>query len=183
MSAADITLEGRIGRERAADGSPVSFDALLARHGGMIARIAASYEADRELARDLVQDILLAVWRALPRFRGEATQRTFVARIAHNRAISHVARAVRAPDAVELDESLPAETPQPDVEAIADDMRGRLLDAVRRLPLALRQPTTLTLEGFDAAEIAETLGITSNAVSIRLMRARQLLQELLRETP
>jgi RNA polymerase sigma-70 factor (ECF subfamily) len=182
LSAADISIEARIGRAEAAEGSPAGFKELLVRHGGMIARIAATYEADRELARDLVQEILLAVWKALPKFRGDASQRTFVARIAHNRAISHVGRAVRAPDAVELDESLPAETLQPDAEAIADDMRGRLLDAVRKLPLALRQPTTLTLEGFDAAEIADTLGITSNAVSIRLMRARQQLQELLRET-
>ena len=63
----------------------------------MVARICASYESDPELARELAQDVFLAVWRALPSFRGESSTRTFVARIAQFRAVSHVAARVRVP--------------------------------------------------------------------------------------
>jgi RNA polymerase sigma factor (sigma-70 family) len=168
-------------RQQAAAPALPSFEQLLQRFGPMINRIAGSYEADRELARDLVQEILLAVWKASAKFRGDSSLKTFVARIAHNRSITHVARAVKQPPSTELDESLPVDAPHPEAQAITEDTHERLREAVRRLPLAYRQTATLTLEGFDVAEIAEVLGITPNAVSIRLTRARQLLQSLLSE--
>ena len=74
-----------LGRDR-------EFETLLAAHGPMLRRIAGSYEADPERRRELEQDILLAVWRALPRFRGEAPVKAFLARIAHNRAVTHVSK-------------------------------------------------------------------------------------------
>ena len=64
--------------------------ALLTVHGSALTRLAASYvnaTADRD---DLVQDIVVAIWRALPRFRGECSERTFIFRIAHNRAIAYM---------------------------------------------------------------------------------------------
>ncbi len=68
------------------------FDEVAGLHGPMIRRIAASYEADPEVRRELHQDVLMAVWRALPSWRGEASVRTFAARVAHNRGVDHVAR-------------------------------------------------------------------------------------------
>ena len=50
---------------------------------------------------------------------------------------------------------------------------------MRQLPLGLRQPAVLTLEGFTPAEIAEMLGLTANGVSIRLTRARAALRDLM----
>ena len=73
----------------------------------MITRIASSHEAEPHLAEDLVQDIYFAIWRALPSFRGDASLRTFVARIAANRAVTHVARAVKVPPSLELNERHP----------------------------------------------------------------------------
>ena len=54
-------------------------------------RIAASYArpADQD---DLRQEISIAIWNALDRFRGDCSERTFLFRIAHNRGLSHVAR-------------------------------------------------------------------------------------------
>ena len=63
---------------------------LLHEHDRALRRLAASYERDPSRQQDLVQDIWLAVWQALPRFRGECSERTFVFRIAHNRAVSHI---------------------------------------------------------------------------------------------
>ena len=48
----------------------------------MIKRIASSYERQAHLVEELVQDVYLAIWRALPSFRGDSSLRTFVARIA-----------------------------------------------------------------------------------------------------
>lgn len=147
----------------------------------MIARIAASHEARPHLAEELVQEILFVVWRALPSFRGDSSLRSFIARIASNRAASDVASAIRTPVAGELYEELPLAGDSQEGAALARDEQARLLDEVRKLPLVTRQVVTLTLEGFGPGEIAAALGITANAVSIRLTRAKEQLRKKLGE--
>ena len=90
------------------------FEQVVHDHHAMIHRIAASYEATSTTVEDLVQDIYIAIWQSLPAFRGESSIRTFVARIATNRAITHVARASRRPLTVELNEHLPASGADPE---------------------------------------------------------------------
>ena len=145
----------------------------------MIQRIASSYEAEGRQVEDLVQDIYFAVWRALPSFRGDSSLRTFVARIAANRAVTHVARAVKMPPSLELSEHIPAPGENPESQAIASDRSARLAVSVRSLPLAYRQTAMLALEGLAPKEIADVLGITTNAVAIRMSREKELLRRLM----
>lgn len=145
----------------------------------MLGRIAAAYEADVERRRELRQEILLAVWRALPRHRGQAPLRAFIARVAHNRAITHVAKEAAEPRRQPLDEAAPCSAPDPHESYEARHMQERLATAVRTLPLSLRQPALLTLEGFSPAEIGPMLGLNANAVSIRLTRAKAALRAAL----
>jgi RNA polymerase sigma-70 factor (ECF subfamily) len=84
------------------------FERLVRDHEAMIGRICASYENDRELARELVQDVLFAIWRALPEYRAESSLKTFIARIAQFRAISHVARHSKLPAHEPIPDDLPA---------------------------------------------------------------------------
>jgi RNA polymerase sigma-70 factor (ECF subfamily) len=155
------------------------FDRLLREHEDMIGRICSSYESDRELARELVQDVLFAIWRALPSRRGESSLKTFVARIAQFRAISHVAKHSRLPSHEPVHEHLLDPADLPEVHAIAGDERNRLLAAVRQLPLTYREPAVLTLEDLAPAEIALVIGISPELVAVRLSRARALLRKLL----
>lgn len=159
------------------------FEALLAEHGPMLRRIAGSYEADPERRRELEQEILFAVWRALPGFRGEAPIKAFLARVAHNRAVTHVSREAAQPRRSPLDEAMPSDQPSPLDAVEARDLRSRLAEAVRTLPLSLRQPAVLTLEGFSPAEIGPMLGLNANTVSIRLTRARAALKDLMNPEP
>lgn len=158
-----------------------TFDQIAREHHAMIRRIASSHESQAHLVEELVQDIYLAIWRALPSFRGDASLRTFVARISTNRAVTHVARALRLPRSAELSEDIPAPGDNPESHAIAIDRAAKLTSAVRSLPLAYRQTAMLTLEGLTTKEIADVLGITTNAVAIRMSRAKDLLRELVGE--
>jgi RNA polymerase sigma factor (sigma-70 family) len=153
-----------------------TFEQIAREQGAMIKRIAWSYEADANLVEELVQEIHLAIWRAIPSFRGGSSLRTFVARIATNRALSHVARAMRSPQSSGLDPELPGADDDPEMRAVESDQRARLVSAVRSLPLAYRQAAALTLEGLTPKEVAGTLGITTNAVAIRMSRAKELLR-------
>ena len=158
-----------------------TFDQIAREFAPMINRIVCSYEANSSLAEELVQEIYLALWRALPSFRGDASMRTFVARIATNRALTHVARQMRLPLTVEVHCDVPATDDNPEIGALAASDRSWLVLAMRRLPLAYRQVATLTLEGLTTKEVAATLGITTNAVTIRLSRAKNLLRESMGE--
>ncbi|MGH8218862.1 MAG: RNA polymerase sigma factor [Steroidobacteraceae bacterium] len=157
-----------------------SFDQIVRAHGPMFKRIAASYEADPRLAEELVQEILFALWRALPSFRGSGSIRAFVARIATNRAISHVKRAIRSNETGELSEHLQSPEMTPEAQVVALDERVRLVAAVRSLPLTYRQAVLLTLEGLSAEEVSGVLGISANAVAIRISRAKELLRARMR---
>lgn len=143
----------------------------------MIKRIASTHEIDSQLVEELVQDMLFAVWKALPSFRGNAPLRAFVARIATNRAVTHIRQALRRGQTVELSLDIPASESGPEEQVIALDEQSRLLGAVRLLPLAYRQVALLILEGFTPVEVADVLGISANAVSIRMSRAKDLLRE------
>ncbi|MGH9590625.1 MAG: RNA polymerase sigma factor [Terracidiphilus sp.] len=158
-----------------------TFDDIVRDYGPMIRRIALSYESAPELADELVQEIYVAIWRALPSFRGQAALRTFLARIATNRAVSHVARAMRVPPSVGLDAELSSSLASPEHQAIARDRRAVLMAGVRRLPLTYRQPVMLVLEGLTFEEAGQVLGITSNAVGVRMSRAKQLLKDWIGE--
>ncbi len=158
-----------------------TFEQIRREHDPMIRRIASSYEFKSHLAQELVQDIFLAIWRALPVYRGDAALRTFVARIATNRAITHVARALKVPPCAQLDPNIPAAGAGPEDHAIALEGQARLQAAVRILPLAYRQTALLALEGLTPIEIAEVLGISANAVGIRMSRAKGLLRKLIGE--
>ena len=70
----------------------MTFDDVLREHGPALWRVIASYAPPGAERDDLAQDTLLAVWQALPRFRGDSSPRSFVLRVAHNRALSHAWR-------------------------------------------------------------------------------------------
>ena len=163
----------------AASGALPPFEEIVAEYGPLISRIAMSYEADPAHREDLVQQILLAVWQALPSYRADASLKTFIAKIAQNRAISFVARQVRQGPVAELPEQIETDEPDPEESAIKASERKVLLDATRRLPLPQREVIILVLEGFSYAEIADMLSIAPNALALRLSRAKASLKAML----
>lgn len=154
---------------------------VIAAYGAAISRIAASYERDPGLREELMQEIWLAIHQALPRLADEAKLKPFVFRIAHNRAVSHVAGRVREPKAGEVPETLASGDPTPEHQMAARQSAARLQHAVRRLPLPYRQVITLVLEDLSHDEIAETLGLTVTNVGVRVNRAKAQLKAMLDE--
>ena len=159
------------------------FTGLLAANASALSRLAASYTDSTTDRDDLLQDIALALWLALPRFRRECSERTFLYRIAHNRCITHLSkkRPVVALDDEQIDPIDP--TPRADVRLSQEERGQRLLRAIRRLPVIYRHVIVLTLEGMGYREIAQVLGIGESNVGVRLNRARQLLKKILGESP
>lgn len=155
-------------------------DALYAEAAGTLApairRLARSVEADRDRARDLEQDIHVALWRSLAGFDGRCRLATWTYRVAHNVAASHVARDRRRGRTVTLEEIDPA-ADAVDPTALLDDaqLRARLHALIAQLKAPDRSVILLYLEGEDAAGIAAVTGLTPGNVAVKIHRIKALL--------
>jgi RNA polymerase sigma-70 factor (ECF subfamily) len=153
------------------------YEQLWSEYGASLSRLASSYEFLPQAREDLLQEIRLALWTALPNFRGDCSLRTFVYRIAHNRALTHVWKRKAQP----LGETEPPDvvdaSSNPERSAIQNANHSKLMAAIRSLPVPYRQVITMTLEELPQAEIASVLGISENNVAVRVNRARKLLRE------
>jgi len=158
--------------------TPPTFEHIVHAYSDALVRLAWGYADNLADHDDLLQDILVAIWRALPRFRGEASERTFVFRIAQNRGITFLSRR-RVHDSLDEHAAIADPRPGPDEELDRAAQHARLIAAVRTLPTALRETVMLRLEGCAVPEIAAVLNVTENSVSVRLNRARDRLRELL----
>jgi RNA polymerase sigma-70 factor, ECF subfamily len=139
-------------------------------YAGPIRRLCSVYAGNAMDREDLAQDIYLAIWRALPSFRGDASVRTWLYRIAHNVALTWQARDRRR-QACErpLDEETDAGT-QMDLRRLA------LKQALAAMTPGDRTLTLLWLEGLSAAEIEDVTGVRAATVAVRLSRIRKRLQ-------
>jgi RNA polymerase sigma-70 factor (ECF subfamily) len=164
------------------------FRALLDTHGGAIYRLAAFRERDPSARADLQQEIALGLWRALETFREESSERTWVLRIAHNVAVTHVIKAQahkqRVADLKIENGSEPAQQNRtPESEAIGRAQLNRLEEKIRALDLVSQQLVLLHLEGLSMQEIAETTGLSATNVSTKLSRLRSALAASQSEEP
>jgi RNA polymerase sigma-70 factor (ECF subfamily) len=117
-----------------------AYEDLLRRYLAPLRRLAWSYA--RAQGEDLFQEIAIALWKGLPAFRGDCSERTWVYRVAHNTAISFVTRD-RKRDQRERPEEMAGDPvslqASPEGEAIDTQRRERLQAAVDELPLADKQ--------------------------------------------
>ncbi len=119
---------------------------MIRAHGDALERVAWGYVDNAPDREDLMQEILMALWRALPRFRGEASLRTFVLQVAHNRSITFATR--RRPfQALPEEGLLPDPAPLVQERLIEEQERDRLFRAIRRLPEAQRQASCCSSRG------------------------------------
>ncbi len=162
------------------------FEEVFSQYGALLSRVANSYEANYALQQELLQEIAIAVWQGLARFKGDSSVKTYILRIAHNRAVTHVASQVKRVDTHHYDEATEqnaltsSESHSPELVSSQQQSISRLLQAVRALPLQPRQVLTLSLEGLSYDEIAEVCGLTRNHVGVILKRAKQTI---MKETP
>lgn len=154
------------------------FERIARTYGAALARLAWGYVDHASDHDDLMQDILVALWRSLPAFRGESSERTFVFRVAHNRGLTFAARRRHADP---IPDHAADPRPGPDAELDRSQRHERLMAGIRQLPETWRQTVMLYLEGFSVPEIAATQGTSENNIAVRLTRARQRLRALLGE--
>lgn len=173
-------------------GDDGAYHRLVSDYGGRLLAVARRILRNEEDARDALQEAFLQAFRALPRFEGHARISTWLHRIVVNAALMKI-RSKKAHPEEPIEPLLP--TFQEDGHATVEygsweggadallertETRALVRSAIDRLPPTYRTVLILRdIEELDTAEVAQMLGITANAVKIRLHRARQALRELL----
>lgn len=154
------------------------YQAAAETFGGALERLARGYEADPDRRRDLLQDVHLALWRSLASFDGRCSIRTWVYRVAHNVAASHVIREHRLNSRTLVGlEALDASPSVEDREFAADQRLAleKLLQLIQRLKPLDRQVILSYLEGLDAASIGEITGLSPGNVATKIYRIKNIL--------
>ncbi|WP_405563377.1 RNA polymerase sigma factor [Streptomyces phaeochromogenes] len=166
---------------RAAEGDEDAFAVLVQRHAAALIRLATSLLGTGAEAEDAVQDAFLSAWRRLPEFQGRSSFGTWMYRIVTNRCLN-VLRARKPVAPLEAAGDVPAAEHATSPARITE---GR--DAVRELGEALdllsaEQRACWVLRELDGRSyefVADTVGISQEAVRARVFRARRCLTQAL----
>lgn len=147
---------------------PTDFEELIQQNQMRIRRIALRYAAPG-YADDLYQEILLQLWRGMHRFRGDSKPETWLYRIALNTAMTQM----RTRLSKSRDERVLVAHEIPDEETPGNrchaEILTQFLDLLNEIDASV---LIMYLDGIEAPDIAEVLGISVNAVAIRINRIK-----------
>jgi RNA polymerase sigma-70 factor (ECF subfamily) len=188
---ADASDEQSLG-ERFASGETAAAREVIERYQPRVGRLVRRLLAWPDDVVDVVQDVFVSALAARGKFRGEARLETWLVRIAINTCRAHNRRrwvraklfaawsgrqqAENASSNVQSGEPPTGTAVPPDRTAIDEEHARLVRQAVANLPQTYREVVVLYyLEEMTAAEVAESLGIRTNTVEVRLSRARKQL--------
>jgi RNA polymerase sigma-70 factor (ECF subfamily) len=191
VATADVDEGLLLARLRAGDEG--AYEHLVRVHGGRMLAVALSFLRNEDDARDAVQSAYLSAFRALPSFEGHCRISTWLHRIVVNHALMKLRTRSRRPEE-SIEALLPgfAEDGHHVEQFSGDDLpadhllereetRAVVRECIAQLPEHHRSILIMRdIEDVSTSEVAAQLGITANAVKIRLHRARQALATLLR---
>lgn len=150
-------------------------------HLGLLHRIARGFAAPADQP-DLLQELMLAVWRAMPAFRGDSQPVTFIYRVAHNRALTWQGR--EGGRAQRENEAAAEAMRRTALDADPADVRRleQLYAAIRELPVLDRSILLLALDGVPYRDIARLHEMTESNIGVRLTRAKARLSGIISQT-
>ena len=167
--------------ERHRYGDPEAFEEVYHRFEKLVYNLALRMSGDPDDAADLSQDVFLRIYRKLGSYRGGASLKTWVFRVALNCCRSRLRRRQtwKRFSFIDRDElpELPDPASGPDERAVTHDLEDRIGTAIRSLPLPFREAVVLRdLHDFTYREIADVLGLRLGTVRSRIARGRNRLR-------
>ncbi len=164
---------------RGAKGDPDAVAELVRRHQGVLYRYLLARTGDEDRAADLAQETFLKALRALSRFRGDASFRTWLLAIARNELLGGHRRDVRrGEEDIARGLQVADDAPLPDEDAVVHDEVDRVRVLMDRLPEKQRLSVWLRLyDGLSFREVAEATGSTEGAARVNYFHGIRKLRE------
>jgi RNA polymerase sigma factor (sigma-70 family) len=163
-------------------GDDSAFDRIVERHSAEVAALANRLLGWPGEVDDVVQEVFIAAFLGLRKFRGQCRLRTWLFTIAVNKCRSLRFRRRRPLSFASVDdpEAVVGSDPSGDKAAMDQETFARVRRAVQALPRKYREVIVMKyLQGLETGEACELLGLTVNAMQVRLNRARAKLKEQL----
>ncbi|OGR77045.1 MAG: hypothetical protein A2X32_07115 [Elusimicrobia bacterium GWC2_64_44] len=171
-----------------------AFTLIVEEHQRLVYGVALRLTGNSSAAEDITQETFIAAWRHLKDFRGESSLKTWLLRIAANKARSYwrwkkLRTWFSLSDPANGDEESPAledllpDDPRqrPEQAAQAAELERRVQAAISALPPRQREVAVLRAQGLSGAEIAAALGMAEGTVKAHWFEARKKLEVSLRE--
>lgn len=154
------------------------FEELVNTHGRDVLNVALRVLRDADLAKDVYQEVFLAIWRRWDRYADSTNWGAYLYRMTVRKALE-LARARRLVPASIEECDLPGVGANPDAGLQLDELQQRLTRSLARLPKQQAEVFILSrIEGLDHGAIAELLSCSRNSVRVSLHRA---VKDLARE--
>ncbi|HSU56909.1 MAG TPA: sigma-70 family RNA polymerase sigma factor [Candidatus Dormibacteraeota bacterium] len=170
VSDAELACAAQRGDKRA-------FVQIVVRHQAMVCGIALGILGDFALSEDVGQEAFLTAWRKIHELREPDRLRAWLGQIARNAARGQV-RARKRHDPLDERLELPDESPTPDQAAASEEEAALVRQSLAKLPENYRMALVLYYrEGQSVRAVAETLGISEDAVRQRLARGREMCRD------
>lgn len=147
-------------------------------HGAILHHVVNGFAAGAD-RHDLMQEILLATWKAVPAFRGQAKPTTYLYRVCHNAALLWIRTEKNYRRRVEQFGAQPTEL-HSGSDALADERLAKIYAAIHQLKPLDRSLMLLALDGLSYREMAEVLGLSESNVGVKLNRIKTQLTEMLK---
>lgn len=166
-------------------GDRQAFGELVGRYQRMIAAVAWRYGVRHDEVEDVVNEVLMKVYRKLHRYRPDHAFSTWLYRLATNHVLDHGRRARRAMVQTELSERLEDPAPPPEQNVERSERSTLVRSALAAVTPRYREVMFLVyVEGLKVEEAARTLGLPQGTIKSRLLRGREALRKiLLRRNP
>lgn len=151
----------------------------LREHSAIVHHVVNGFAAGDD-RNDLLQEVLLAVWKSIPAFRGQAKPTTYLYRVSHNAALLWIRTEKNYRRRIEqFSASAPGEiASEPD--AVTDERLAKLYSAIHQLKPVDRSLMLLSLDGLSYREMAEVLGLSESNVGVKLNRIKTQLTQTLK---
>jgi RNA polymerase sigma factor (sigma-70 family) len=147
-------------------------------HSAILYHVVNGFAAGDD-RNDLLQEVLLAVWKSIPAFRGQAKSTTYLYRVSHNAALLWIRTEKNYRRRVEqFGASAPREFVS-DSDSLTDERLASLYSAIRLLKPVDRSLILMSLDELSYREMAEVLGLSESNVGVKINRIKiQLTQTL-----
>ena len=151
---------------------------LVEQNQDIVHKICGLYAVNMDERKDLSQEIVCQLWKSYKSFKGDSKFTTWMYKVALNTALLNLRRSrsrVRIESLKEHHGDIPATGPDKEEHGKI----SKLYKAINQLPKFDRAIVLLYLEQFSYREIAEVIGISESNVSVRLVRIKKKIKELL----
>jgi RNA polymerase sigma-70 factor (ECF subfamily) len=154
------------------------FAQLFDQYKSMVLQVCTGFlQGDKTLANDLLQEVFINTWIALPNFKGEASPKTWIYRITVNTCLTHL-RKQKSKRQLQV-QGLPEQVADEMADTSGSKDYNQLYHAIGQLESTDRLIIMMVLDEMEYAEISSVMGISEGTLRVKIHRIKQRLKNIM----